>query len=320
MAISAFLSLSPRLLNRGPGFLYRILSPTYLIPDWLIRGLRAPSAGCWLSLSHLISNWLNFLCTELCNSSTPTFFLWASQIALIQPIHGQGYTLLFLDRMRLLFTQVHFLFWQPGWVVGQYTTFLRSLISRSLDHWSHWKIVIYISNYTTKIRTREIDIFIRIRKTFTNVHKHRNPKNTKHLRLSFFGSGTKLFITFLSLRFFDMRRERHNFFLCWLFVYRQCSTPRLNKCAAHFVDPNWSRLGETKNRLPFSRLESQLFHSEFKSQLSTFFQIPKSLARRFRAWRNSRPRSFRIWGFYCDISDCYIRPAHAWTPALNVCT
>ena len=30
-------------------------------------------------------------------------------------------------------------------------------------------------------------------------------------------SGTKLLFTFLSLRFFDMRRERHNFLLCWLF-------------------------------------------------------------------------------------------------------
>ena len=72
--------------------------------------LRAPSAGCWLSLPHLIFNWLNFLCTELYNCSTPTFFLWVSQIALIQPIHGQGYLLIFLDQMHLLFTQVHFLF------------------------------------------------------------------------------------------------------------------------------------------------------------------------------------------------------------------
>ena len=70
------------------------------------------------------------------------------------------------------------------------------------------------------------------------------------------GSGTKLFITFLSLRFFDMRRERHNLF---------------NKCAAHFVDPNWSHRGETKNWLPSSRLESQLSRSEFKSQLTVFF-------------------------------------------------
>ena len=101
-ATTVFLSRSPGLPNRGA---------------WV------PSlSGCWFSLLHLISNWLNFLCTELCNSSTPTFFLWASQIALIQPVHGQGYILIFLDWMHLLFTQVHFLFWQPGQVGGQYIT------------------------------------------------------------------------------------------------------------------------------------------------------------------------------------------------------
>ena len=89
----------------------------------LTGGLGAHSVVCWLSLPHLLSNWLNFLCTELYNSSTPTF-LWASQIALIQPVHGQGYILIFLDRMHQLFTQVHFLFWQPGRVGGQYTTHL----------------------------------------------------------------------------------------------------------------------------------------------------------------------------------------------------
>ena len=116
----------------GAGFLYRILFPTRMIPNWLIGGLRAPSAGCWLSLPHLVSNWLNFLCTELYNSSTSTFFLWASQIALIQPIHGQGYTLLFLDRMHLLFTQVHLLFWQPGRVVGIYTTLMWTCFFRKV--------------------------------------------------------------------------------------------------------------------------------------------------------------------------------------------
>ena len=81
--------------------------------------LGAHSVECWFSLPHLISNWLNFLCTELYNSSTSTF-LWASQIALIQPVHGQGNILIFLDRMHLLFTQVYFLFWQSGRVGGQY--------------------------------------------------------------------------------------------------------------------------------------------------------------------------------------------------------
>ena len=105
-------SLQLQLLNRGSwgppllgaSFLYRILSPT-----------------------RLIFNCSNFLCTKLYNSSTPTYFLWASQIALIQPVHGQGYILIFLDRMHLLLTQVHFLFWQLGW--GQYTTLGRLRIT-----------------------------------------------------------------------------------------------------------------------------------------------------------------------------------------------
>ena len=99
-------------------------------PQLLNRGLRAHSAGCWLSLPYLVTNWLNFLCTELYNGSTSTFFSWASQIALIQPIHGQGYTLLFLDRMHLLSTLVHFLFWLPDRVISQYTTIHLTIRSR----------------------------------------------------------------------------------------------------------------------------------------------------------------------------------------------
>ena len=135
------------------GFLYRIYSPARLIPNWLIGGLRAPSAVCWLSLQHLVSNWLNFLYSKLYNSSTSTFFLWTSQIALIQPIHGQGYTLLFLDRMHLLFIRVHFLFWLLGRAVCQYTTSIRKrrssghpYFSSSAQHvfasfsWVVWKV------------------------------------------------------------------------------------------------------------------------------------------------------------------------------------
>ena len=89
---SAFLSRSPGLLNQGPGgpaslgagFLYRILSLTRLIPNCSVGGLRSHSAGFWLSLPHLISNWSGLqtnwipVFTELYNSSTPTF-LWGSQ-------------------------------------------------------------------------------------------------------------------------------------------------------------------------------------------------------------------------------------------------
>ena len=80
------------------GFLYRILSPT----DWI---------SC--ALSYIIVQ-------------RPPY-CGRHNFALIQPVHGQGYNILiFLDRMHRLFTQVHFLFWQPGRVVGQYTTFVQS--------------------------------------------------------------------------------------------------------------------------------------------------------------------------------------------------
>ena len=66
------------------GFLYHIIfSKLVWSPNCScsIGGLRASSAGCWSSLPHLVSNWsgfqnwLNFLCTELYNSSTPTQYL-----------------------------------------------------------------------------------------------------------------------------------------------------------------------------------------------------------------------------------------------------
>ena len=80
---------------------------------------------CWvlvLSTTSLLQLTDFLSLPGLYNCSTPTFFLWASQISLIQPVHGQGYILIFLDWMHLLFTKVHFLFWQLGWVGGQYAT------------------------------------------------------------------------------------------------------------------------------------------------------------------------------------------------------
>ena len=106
----------------GAGFLYRILSPT---------GLVSKLTDFLSSLSNIIVQ-----CPLLLVGVT---------IALIQPIHVQVIILIFLDRMHLLFTEVHFLFWQPGRVVGQYITrvpFFKSLIWHNLglnpglpDHW-----------------------------------------------------------------------------------------------------------------------------------------------------------------------------------------
>ena len=77
----------------GAGYLYRILSPT----DWI---------SC--ALSYIIVQRTPSSCGR-------------HNFALIQPVHGQGYNIR-IDRIHLLFTQVYFLFWQPGQGVGQYTT------------------------------------------------------------------------------------------------------------------------------------------------------------------------------------------------------
>ena len=117
----------------------------------------ASLSGCWFSLPHLISNSSDpqlinrrpegSLCWVLVFATASYLQLvwypsdWIScalsyiivqrprsscgrhNFALIQPVHGQGNNILiFLDRMHLLFTQVHFLFWQPGRFGGQYTT------------------------------------------------------------------------------------------------------------------------------------------------------------------------------------------------------
>ena len=123
LAITTFLSHSTGLLNRGPGgpvslgagFLYRILSPTCLIPNCSIGGLRAPSAECWLSLPNLSPTGLVFKLTDFLSSPSyiivqrPPSSCGCQNLALIQPVHGQGYNIL-IDRMHLLFTQVNFLF------------------------------------------------------------------------------------------------------------------------------------------------------------------------------------------------------------------
>ena len=113
MAITAFLSRSPGLLNQGPGGPASlghgphssIFSPT------ATTQLGAPSAGCCFSLQHLIFNWLVLPVHRV------ILLFYAHSI---QPVDNQGYPLDAFDQMHLLFTQVHFLFWQLS--RGQYAT------------------------------------------------------------------------------------------------------------------------------------------------------------------------------------------------------
>ena len=81
----------------GPASLGHVLIPAPSLqlvwsPNWLIGGLRTPSAGCWLSQPHLVSNWsdlqtsLSYIIVQ-----RPLSSCGRHNFALIQPVHGQGY-------------------------------------------------------------------------------------------------------------------------------------------------------------------------------------------------------------------------------------
>ena len=102
-AITAFLSRSPGLPNRRPGGLISLGHIPY-------SSIFSPTDSIFLS-----PGLYNNLTSTLLPASVTTSHS-------IQPLDNQGYILIFLDRMHLLFTQVHFLFWKLGRVGGQYTT------------------------------------------------------------------------------------------------------------------------------------------------------------------------------------------------------
>ena len=106
-----------------PSFSGTWSSSQHLLSNSQSEVMSAPSARCWFSRLHLFSNYLNFLSPGLYNNLTPTLLPLSVTIShSIQPLDSQGYILIFLDLMHLLFTQVHFVFWQFGRFGGQYTT------------------------------------------------------------------------------------------------------------------------------------------------------------------------------------------------------
>ena len=120
------------------------------------------------------------------------------------------------------------------------------------------------------------------------------------------------FETFIYLLEFKVFRheERETQFLTMLTDRPSSALNSLTQSTrGHPVCP-WYGLAQIKNRLTSSSVGSQL---------TAFFQIPKSSAHRFRAWRHSHPQSHPIWVFYCDICDCHIFP-RAREHLTNPCT
>ncbi len=139
-------------------------------------------------------------------------------------------------------------------------------------------------------------------------NRHRDPEIYETLWGLSFGSGTKHLFTFLSLRFSDMRRERHNFLLCWLLVHRQFtdSTNARESRRPQLVSPrrapkiNSPRLSSKLNSLVFSN--SKILSPSLQGMTSF-----------------TSPVAFLIWDFYCDISDCHILPVRAREHLHSMC-
>ena len=133
---SAFLSRSPRLLNRGPGahplWVLVFSTASYFLLVW------SPSAqsGAWGPLCWVLAfsttpylllvwypNWLTSCLHQVIKSfNVHPLLVGVTILHSFNPSTVKVIILIFLNRMHLLFTLVHFLFWQRGRVVGQYTT------------------------------------------------------------------------------------------------------------------------------------------------------------------------------------------------------
>ena len=115
------------------------------------------------------------------------------------------------------------------------------------------------------------------------------------------GSGTKLLFTFLSLRFSDMRRERHNFFLGWLF---HLTPPH---AAPHHKLLVWLRWA----------LENQLPSSSVKSQLTVFFKFQNPQLTGMMTFMSPGPISYQ--GFFIVTSVIVTSTPHAHEHLHSMC-
>ena len=135
-----------------------------------------------------------------------------------------------------------------------------------------------------------------------------------------------IFLCWLLLRLFNMRRERdtqsfyadcfwgystwgeierHTIFLCWLLLHRQLSTQPTRSVRSAQI------------RLASPCSEPRLSRSEAGTQLTDFSQILKILSPRFRCMTSpTSPGPISYLGFYFDICEWCMLPVRVWTPAL----
>ena len=140
-----------------------------------------------------------------------------------------------------------------------------------------------VQKYTTKIRTREIDLGNPKYTTFTKLVQVRNC------------------ITFELKVILHEERETQSFYADCFYI---CPKPR---AAPHLQTTGLASAGP----------ESQLSRSDAGTQLFAFSQIPKILSPPFRCMTSFTSTGLIFYlGFNFDICEWRILPTRAWTHAL----
>ena len=124
------------------------------------------------------------------------------------------------------------------------------------------------------------------------------------------GSGTKLLLPSLSLGFSTRgERETHNFSMLTVRPLSALHSLTQLTCMRILQSTNCAGLAKVR-KINLLRLSSNL-----KALL--FFKITKNPSPSLPGMTSfTSPVVFSICDFYCDIWDCHILPARAWTPAL----
>ena len=148
---------------------------------------------------------------------------------------------------------------------------------------------------------------------------HRKSRTTRNTD-DFLSFRYEMFINFFWLLVFWYKKRKTQFLLCWLFLHRLSVNPPA-ELSAQSQNLNLltqqTRGASHRPQLDSPRPESQLASRRDKSQLTAFlkkYQNSQPIASGHDVIHTSVP--FPIWVFYCDICDCNILRARAWTPAL----
>ena len=129
----------------------------------------------------------------------------------------------------------------------------------------------------------------------------------------FLGSGTKLLLPSLSLGF-STRRERET-----QFFYADCSSI----VSFQLTDSTNARALSIVHKFTGLTQVRKIYSHHLSPNLNSLllFKITKNPSPSLPGMTSfTSPVTFPHWSFYCDICDCHILPARAWTAALNVCS